>query len=417
MSVVVAEKLVGGPLRGVDLSLDTGRHALLASPLETAELVALLCGARRPRGGTVRVHAREPHRSPDVRSRIGCLFASEPPLAGRTVRTALTFALGSHRGVESALAALGLGAWIDRPTRGLSAAEHRSLALAIALAIPDTVLVVLWEPFADTCGIARGLLLDRLAKLSETSCLVCATSSVRDALALEGRVIVLSQGVVVRHSIALVSELAPGSIRDFVVRTERARDLAAALTRRAEVVGVDWDGRVAPRAVRVRGRDAETVARAIVETARTEQIPIESLVGDNPSLALAQSASQAAMRAAHDLARRVALPNPPANLASGSPTGLGVPPISNLPGVESSAATLGAVGGDAPATGNLPGVESSAVPLGGVMGASVERMGGTPAAPPPPAGAAGAVPDPDRDAAPAPIARQGWGPSGEEEDR
>jgi hypothetical protein len=199
---------------------------------------------------------------------------------------------------------------------------------------------------------------------------VCATSSVRDALALEGQVTLLSQGAVVGQKPALGCELAPGNVNDYVVRTTRARELTAALMHRHEVVGVDYDGRLAPRVVRVQGRDGERVTQAIVEVARSEQIPVESLAAEDPSLQLAQSASLGAMRAAYDQAYRAVMPITPA--AAPHPQSPPAPPTPTVP----------TAGLNATPASSLPGVAPGAVPLGSVsnVGVGLSGTGAVPAA-------------------------------------
>jgi ABC-type multidrug transport system ATPase subunit len=375
MTAVATDRLGWGPLRSVTLALGRGRHSLIGSPAETSAAVALLAGAQRPRRGTVRVDQRDPRRDPGVRRRIGSLLESEPPPPGRSVRAGLTLTLGDRRAVEPTLASLGLSAWADRKTDGLSLAERRSIALTTALATPDPVLVVLWEPFAHTSGVSRAALLGRLVEIGEHCCLVCATSSVRDALSVGGTACVVNAGEVVANALALASEIAPANVSDYVVRTERPRELVAALTRRPEIVGVDWDGRVAPRLLHVRGRDGEAAARAIVATARGADIPIESMMAEDPSLKLVQSASLGAMRAAQDQAYRTAIPAPlPAT----------TPRPASPPGSEALS----------PLPSSLPGTTPSGVPLGGLTGTSVHLDGSTatagspfdatPAAPPAP---------------------------------
>jgi ABC-2 type transport system ATP-binding protein len=317
--------------------------------------VALLSGAARPRSGTVQIEDRNPHRDPQLRRRVGALLQIEPPLPGRTVAAAIEPLLGSGSQGSEVLRCLGLETWIDRKARGLSDEERRSVALALALATPDPLLVVLFEPFSQTPGVSRQAVLERIAGLSKTTCVICATSSVRDALALEGTVTVISRGRVVNQTEALALRLAPGNIESFTVKTPRPRELAEALVHHTEVTGVLWDEQAAPRQLRVKGRNGEATARSIVEAARGADVPLEYMVAEDPSLQLVQSASQGALRAAHDRAYRSVGPEAhpqatervPAHSRHGRSAPLTAdsalrppPPEGRLPGVVSSSTQL-----------------------------------------------------------------------------
>ncbi len=413
MTVVVTERLSLAPLREISLELTRGRHALLGSSEETAALVDLLTGVRRPQRGTIRVAGRDPHRDPATRRRIGSLLHGEPPLVGRTVRAALTFTLGDRRAVEPTLDRLGLGSWADRDAARLSPGELRGVAWAVALATREPILVALWEPFAHTTGVSRTTALDELAALSEHCCVVCATSSVRDALALEGSVTVLSQGQVVSRQLALPGELAPGRAPDFAVRTPRARELAAALLRSPDIAGVEWDGRTAPHLLKVRGRDAETAARTIVATARAESVPVESLTAADPSWVVVQTASHAALRAAREQERRAPAPATSpgtGNLAPSAAAALaGAPPVA-APVAPPSAGGTEARDPLTNAASNLPGVASTAVALPGTISATLPHPTAAPSQPPGAAEPPSAAPAPVTTSAP-PIAAPATAPS------
>jgi ABC-type multidrug transport system ATPase subunit len=311
------------PLVGVSLQLGAGAWTFLGAPDDgTATLVELASGMIRPRLGRVLVAGADPRRSPELRRRIASLQEREEPLPGRRVRDKLRAALALH-GVraeaEAALAKLGLERWAERRATELGPRERRSLALAIALAIPEPLLVALHEPLAITASVDRALVRRQLSELAAAgSVVICTTASVRDALELGGRTLVLNRGRIVRElTNGTLDELVPGSPAELVVRTGAARELAAALASERNVVAVQFDARFAPGQLRVRGADLDLLALDVARVARAHGIHLQAVAQSLPSVQEVRAASAGVARAAYDEAYRVAVEQ--ARIAAAAP--------------------------------------------------------------------------------------------------
>lgn len=309
MSVLELSAISEGALVALELSLDAGVHVVLGAPADgTRELIAVATGLARPRRGGVRVAGREPHASPEVRRRTASLLAEERLIPAATVSASVARALsiaGERKCAPAdVLGAAGLGSWADRPPASLDAAELRAVALAVALARDKPVLVALHEPLCVP-GVPRQLVLDRVARLAEEgACVLCTTASAGDGTALSSSLLLLDRGRLVRQAAPLPVELAPGSVPDFVVRSDDPRRLAAELAGEAAVTGVDWDQQQSPGAIRVRGADPAELALAIARVAISRSIHISTLSATLPTLDVVRGASAGLERAAYEQAYR-----------------------------------------------------------------------------------------------------------------
>ncbi len=300
-----------GGLRGADLSLDAGMQAVLGAPTDgTHELVAVATGMARARRGQVRVAGRDPFSSPETRRSIAALFPKEGLIPTNSVTASVARALslaGEEAAAPDALAAVGLGHWAERRPDSLDAGELRAVALSIALARRKPTLVALHEPLSVT-GVARQVVLDAVRRLAEAgSCVLCATASARDAGELSSALLLLDRGRFVRRATPpLATELAPGTVPDFLVQTDDPRQLAAALSAETAVVGVEWNQQRSPDELRVRGTDASELALAIARVAVAETIAVRAVSPALPSLDVVRGASAGLARGAYEQAYRAA---------------------------------------------------------------------------------------------------------------
>lgn len=311
MTVLELSAVTHGALVGAGLSLGAGVHAVLGTPADgTTDLVAIAAGIVRPRRGRVLVAGHEPHRSPDIRRRIAALLARERLIPAATVQASVARAL-AIAGAESApagvLEASGLGSWAARPLTSLDAAERRSVALAIALARREPLLVALHEPLGVP-GAARRQVKERIARLAERgACVLCTTASARDGGELSSSLLLLDRGRVVRRAApSLGVDLAPGTVPDFVVQSDNPRLLTAGLSADPAVTGVEWDQQHSPRAIRVRGTDPAELALAIARAALSQSIQVSSVSPALPALEIVRGASDGLGRAAYEQAYRKA---------------------------------------------------------------------------------------------------------------
>lgn len=299
------------PLTGVSLSIDPGMTVCLGRPEDGASaLVALAAGARAPRSGRVRVVGTDPRRTPLARRRIGAVLELEE-LPGRRVQDAVATALRLHGAAAdpgAALARIGIGSWGPRRIDQLTIRERRSVALGIALALPEPALLALFEPLAYMPGVDRAETRRLLSEAALAGTIVlCATASVRDALELGGTLLVLSQGRVVRQlAQATALDLAPASSGALLVRAEPARDLVAALANRAAITAVEWNEREAPGQLVVRGNDLEAASQTVVQAARLAGVRVHALMPMVPEESAVRATGAALARAAYEEAYRLA---------------------------------------------------------------------------------------------------------------
>jgi ABC-type multidrug transport system ATPase subunit len=201
---------------------------------------------------------------------------------------------------------VGLEAWADRAIADLDADEQRSVALAVALATPDPLLLVLADPLARVPGAGRAAVRDALhAAAREGAVVVCTTPSIPSAVELGGGVVLLEAGRFTRRlAPSAATGLVPGLALELVVETPDPRALAAALANEPAVTTLRFDIREARHVVRVRGEDVESVSLAVARAAVERSIVIEALHAEAPALELATAASGALQRAAYYAAYR-----------------------------------------------------------------------------------------------------------------
>jgi ABC-2 type transport system ATP-binding protein len=284
-------------------------QVVLGRPSDGSEvLVELATGSRRPRSGQVRLDGVDPARSPALRRRIGSLLAREDLPPGKCVADSLGLLVGA-RGDPAAARALeliGLGHWTTRGTTTLSAAETRSVMLALALSTNDPLALLLFEPLADLPGISAELVLERLHRAAASgTCVLGVTSSPRDAAALGGTLWLLERGGIV-PSAPSPAGLVPGSNPEWLVRTPEARELAARLLELPDVTEVAFDAVRSPSELRVRCLDPERASLIILETARRAGARVEALRWVVPTLDEIQAARAAALRGAYESAYHAA---------------------------------------------------------------------------------------------------------------
>lgn len=299
------------PLRGIDLELAAGLHVVLGAEADgSRELVEIVSGVRRPQRGTVRVLGRDPFRTPAVRRRIASLLAEEQLPHAATVEQLVGHALALHAQPASdalrALSDAGIEAWRTRRPSSLDAHERRTVALAIALAQAPALLVA-HEPLARVAAVERGRVIERLNALAaKDTCVLCTTSSPRDALELTDAVWLLEAGRLTRRPSPARRELVPGHAAEFLVHAEDARSLGRRLSEDPAVKAVEWDDERTPGQLRVRGDDAAASARAIVRAAAAGAHTLTRLTLVPPSLSSVRAATHALAQAAYEHAYRTA---------------------------------------------------------------------------------------------------------------
>ncbi|ELY86823.1 energy-coupling factor ABC transporter ATP-binding protein [Natrinema altunense] len=196
-------------LEDVSLSIDDGEFVLLAGANGSGKTTLLRhCnGLLTPDSGTVRVDGTPVEDDLiAARSSVGMVFQHpRDQFVSATVGADVAFGpenLGLKRAeidrrVDAALAAVNMAGRGDDRIDALSGGEQSRVAIAGALAMEPTHLV-LDEPFTGLDDPARRSVLERLASLAEDGTgVLLATHDLRDVCELADRVIAMRDGRVV----------------------------------------------------------------------------------------------------------------------------------------------------------------------------------------------------------------------------
>lgn len=212
-------------------------HAIVARSEEQGEeFVRCASGMTEPRRGKILLGEAEPCRAPALRARIGSLLRCEPPLphAG-TAREYLAHILalrhksaGNSGPVPEPQALPYVAELLDRRADTLNNQERRAVALGLALSIAEPLLLVLHDPLSDLEGEMTSSLLERLGAYARDGVIVaCVVPTERAA----------------RHLSERIHRLLPSMNADteiqFLIRSERPRDVASSLARSPNVLATN----------------------------------------------------------------------------------------------------------------------------------------------------------------------------------
>jgi len=204
-------------LDGVSTRIDDGEFVVLAGPNGSGKttLIRHFNGLLEPDSGTVEVDETDVFADlVAARTKVGMVFQTPRDcFVAATVAADVAFGpenLGLPRAdidrrVETALAAVELDGYGERRIDRLSGGERARVAIAGALAMKPSHLV-LDEPFTGLDRPARESVLNRLEALHDAgTSVVVVTHDLRDVAALADRVAVMSAGQVIRAG-------APGAV-------------------------------------------------------------------------------------------------------------------------------------------------------------------------------------------------------------
>lgn len=197
-------------LNGMDLTVRAGEFVVVAGANGSGKTTFLrhLNALLLPHGGRVVVDGTSTTDDPiHARRAVGMVFQdADSQIVGETVYDDVAFGpenLGLdrdqiHRRVTAALAAVGLSGFEDQRPHLLSGGEKRRVAIAGILAMQSKVLVF-DEPFSnlDYPGVRQ--VLEQIITLNQNGhTILLTTHDLEKVLAHAGRLVVISEGSVVR---------------------------------------------------------------------------------------------------------------------------------------------------------------------------------------------------------------------------
>jgi ABC-2 type transport system ATP-binding protein len=265
-----------GPLVAVsDVSFEVaaGVTALLGpNGAGKSTMFRMLCGLARPSKGTVRVLGRDPRADAGIARRIGLVPQQESVFEALTARefVGLTAKLHGLRdpgaAAERALEAVDLDPSDRRRLPTYSKGMRQRVKVAQAI-VHDPDVLVLDEPLTGLDPRQRQDLVALFRRLGgEGRCVIVSSHVLEEVERLGSRVLVMSQGRLAAagdfHELRALMDDRPLRVR---VRTDRPRELAAALLEAGPAVGVRLDG---DDVLELDTADARVLAHVLAPVAR-----------------------------------------------------------------------------------------------------------------------------------------------------
>jgi ABC-2 type transport system ATP-binding protein len=278
---VVAEnvsKWFGALVAVSDVSFDVGPGvtALLGpNGAGKSTMFRMLCGLARPSKGTVRVLGRDPRADTGVSRQIGLVPQQESVFEPLTAREFVTLTarlqgLDDPEGAAAAaLATVDLDPTDTRRLPAYSKGMRQRVKVAQAI-VHDPPLLVLDEPLTGLDPRQRVDMVALFRRLgNEGRCVIVSSHVLDEVERLGSQVLVMSQGRLAAagdfHELRALMDDRPMRIR---VRTDRPRELAAALLEAGTAIGVQLDGN---EMMELDTRDARTLAHELAPIARDRQ--------------------------------------------------------------------------------------------------------------------------------------------------
>jgi ABC-2 type transport system ATP-binding protein len=275
---IVAEnvsKWFGALVAVSDVSFDVGPGvtALLGpNGAGKSTMFRMLCGLARPSKGTVRVLDRDPREDTGVSRLIGLVPQQESVFEPLTAREFVTLSarlhgLGDPDGAAAAaLRTVDLDPSDSRRLPAYSKGMRQRVKVAQGI-VHDPAVLVLDEPLT---GLDPRQRLDMVALFrrlgGEGRCVIVSSHVLEEVERLGSQVLVMSQGRLAAagdfHELRALMDDRPMRIR---IRTNRPRELAAALLEGGSAVGVQLDG---DETLELDTRDPRALAHALAPVAR-----------------------------------------------------------------------------------------------------------------------------------------------------
>ncbi len=189
-------------IAAIDLRVAAGEFVAIAGPTGCGKstLLRIAGGLLSPSAGAATIDGRPPAEA-RKRKRLGYVFQDPALLPWLSARENIALAGELNRGggarvdADAMLALVGLGEAAARRPHELSGGMRQRIALARALAL-DPALLLMDEPFAALDEITRETMRYELLRIWEQrrTTVVFVTHSIREAVTLANRVVVLTAG-------------------------------------------------------------------------------------------------------------------------------------------------------------------------------------------------------------------------------
>jgi sulfate/thiosulfate transport system ATP-binding protein len=192
-------------LEDVSVEVPDGSLTALLGPSGSGKstLLRIIAGLEEPTSGRVVIHDRDVTHLPPQRREIGFVFQHYAAFKHMSVRDNVAFGLkirkqpkdAVRKRVDELLEVVGLTGWSERYPSQLSGGQRQRMALARALAVEPSVLL-LDEPFGALDANVRQELREWLRRLHDEVHVttVIVTHDQEEAMAISDRIVVLDHG-------------------------------------------------------------------------------------------------------------------------------------------------------------------------------------------------------------------------------
>jgi sulfate transport system ATP-binding protein len=192
-------------LDDVSIDVESGSLTALLGPSGSGKstLLRIIAGLEQPDTGLVQIEDRDVTNVPPQRRGIGFVFQHYAAFKHMSVRDNVAFGLRIRREpkpaikerVDELLEIVGLSGWADRYPGQLSGGQRQRMALARALAVRPSVLL-LDEPFGALDANVRAELREWLRRLHDEMHVttVLVTHDQEEAMSIADRLVVLDHG-------------------------------------------------------------------------------------------------------------------------------------------------------------------------------------------------------------------------------
>jgi ABC-2 type transport system ATP-binding protein len=267
----------------VSFEIGAGVTALLGpNGAGKSTMLRMLCGLARPSRGTVRVLGRNPAADVEVAGSIGLVpqqeTVFEPLTANRFLQlTAKLHGLPDPEAVAtSALESVGLDPADTRRLPAYSKGMRQRVKVAQAL-VHDPPVVILDEPLTGLDPRQRLDMIRLFQRLgAEGRCVLVSSHVLDEVERLGSSILMMSQGRLAAagdfHELRAMMDDRPLRVR---VRTDRPRELAAALLETGAAVGARLEG---DEGLEIDTNDARGLARALAPAAREREASLFEIV-------------------------------------------------------------------------------------------------------------------------------------------